>query len=167
MPHCRADSSTLQQLGTHLNARNYADFISAEFNKPDGTVAEAKNLFSDFLSYQKTRKRNVDNTPLNALLLGFCDKLYKSKQSEYVPYIEKYYNLAKDSSIRVSNLAVSKILFNLATFARNTQQLSDKEVAFINQFMRDLGTNEGFRPNPKDIQILKECDGITVPEKLT
>lgn len=156
-----------KQLGTHLNARNYADFISAEFNKPDGTVAEAKNLFSDFLSYQKTRKRNVDNTPLNALLLGFCDKLYKSKQSEYVPYIEKYYNLAKDSSIRVSNLAVSKILFNLATFARNTQQLSDKEVAFINQFMRDLGTNEGFRPNPKDIQILKECDGITVPEKLT
>lgn len=93
-------------------------------------------------------------------------QLYKSKQSEYVPYIEKYYDLAKDSGIRVSNLAVSKILFNLATFARNTQQLADNETGFINQFLQDVGSNEDFRPNPKDIQILKDCDGITVPEKL-
>lgn len=155
-----------KQLGTHLNARNYADFISAELNKPGGTVAEAENLFTDFLAYQKTRKRNVDNTPLNALLLGFCEKLYKSKQSDYIPYIEKYYDLAKDSGIRVSNLAVSKILFNLATFVRNTQQLADNETGFINQFLQDVGSSEDFRPNPKDIQILKDCDGITIPEKL-
>lgn len=155
-----------KQLGTSLNARNYADFISAEFSKPSGTVAEAESLFEGFLAYQKTRKRNVDNTPLNALLLGLCDKLYKSKQGEYIFSIEKYYNLAKDSRIRVSNLAISKILFNLATFARNSKELEETEVGFINQFLQDVGSNGSFRPNFKDIQILKECDGITVPETL-
>lgn len=155
-----------KQLGVRLNARNYADFISAEFDKAGGSVTEAEGLYNDFIAYQKTRKRNVDNSPLNALLLGFCDKLFKSKQSEYISSIEKYYTLAKDSRIRVSNLAVSKILFNLATFARNSKQLGDNDISFVNQFLHDLSSNEGFRPNPKDVQILKECEGIIIPEKL-
>ncbi|KOG96826.1 Msc6p [Saccharomyces eubayanus] len=155
-----------KQLGARLNARNYADFISAEFDKAGGSVTEAEGIYNDFTAYRKTRKRNVDNTPLNALLLGFCDKLFKTKQSKYISSIEKYYALAKDSSIRVSNLAVSKILFNLATFARDSEQLADSDIRFVNQFLQDLSSNEGFRPNPKDVQILKECDGIIVPEKL-